>query len=96
VAVEIVAQSVVVISFLGINAVFERYWNFNGLVQSFMKVTLHIHDWSGTNCHTANLNKYADIAVTFTNTLRLIITDHILIRYYLQADVCLQRLVGVH
>ena len=60
-AVEIVAQSVVVISFLGINAVFERYLNFNGLVQSFMKVTVHIHDWSGTNSLAANLNKYADI-----------------------------------
>jgi len=35
---------------------------------------------------------------SIANTLygRLIITDHIPIRYYLQADVCLLRLVGVH
>jgi len=26
-----------------------------------MKVTVHIHDWAGTNSLTANLNKYADI-----------------------------------
>ena len=26
-----------------------------------MKVTVHIHDWAGTNNLTANLNKYADI-----------------------------------